>query len=100
MSGQLSPNLERLEVGAIAIMRETAAEFRKPVLLYLIGKDSSVNVDTTWKFRDMIAFRDQRAKATPRKSSDEAKDKSALLSRCSPVLERHNLGAHPTRASG
>jgi hypothetical protein len=48
MSGQLSPNLERLEVGAIAIMRETAAEFRKPVLLYLIGR----------KFRDMIAFRD------------------------------------------
>ena len=90
MSGQLSPNLERLEVGAIAIMRETAAEFRKPVLLYLIGR----------KFRDMIAFRDQRAKATPRKSSDEAKDKSALLSRCSPVLERHNLGAYPTRASG
>src|SRR5262249_57985619 len=56
MSGQLSLNLKRLEAEAIAIMRETAAEFRKPVLLYLIGKDSSVNVDTTWKFRDMIAF--------------------------------------------
>ena len=79
MSGPLSPNLKRLEAEAIAIMRETAAEFRKPVLLYLIGKDSSVNVDTTWKFRDMIAFRDQRAKATPRKSSDQAKDKRLLI---------------------
>ena len=101
MSGQLSPNLKRLEAGAIAIMRETAAEFRKPILLYLIGKDSSVNVDTTWKFRDMIAFRDQRAKATPRKSSDQAKDKRALYYRAARhVLERHNSGARPTRSSG
>ena len=82
-------------------MRETAAEFRKPILLYLIGKDSSVNVDTTWKFRDMIAFRDQRAKATPRKSSDQAKDRRALYYRAARhVLERHNSGARPTRASG
>ena len=62
-------------------MREVAAEFRKPVMLYSIGKDSSVllhlamkafhpgkppfpllHVDTTWKFREMIAFRDQRAR--------------------------------------
>src|SRR3712207_1153073 len=61
-------------------MREVAAEFRNPVMLYSIGKDSSVmlhlamkafypskppfplmHVDTTWKFREMIAFRDQRA---------------------------------------
>ncbi|HEY4161505.1 MAG TPA: phosphoadenosine phosphosulfate reductase family protein, partial [Dongiaceae bacterium] len=62
-------------------MREVAAEFRNPVMLYSIGKDSSVmlhlamkafypakppfpllHVDTTWKFREMIAFRDETAK--------------------------------------
>src|SRR5256885_5648417 len=78
----LSPHLRRLESEAIAILREVLAEFRKPVLLYSIGKDSSVllhlalkafhpgklplpllHVDTTWKFRDMIAFRDRTAKA-------------------------------------
>jgi sulfate adenylyltransferase subunit 2 len=70
-------HLQRLEAEAIRILRETAAEFRNPVLLYSIGKDSSVllhlamkafypakppfpllHVDTTWKFREMIAFRD------------------------------------------
>jgi sulfate adenylyltransferase subunit 2 len=74
----LSPQLKRLEAEAIGIMREVAAEFRRPVLLYSIGKDSSVmlhialkafypakppfpllHVDTRWKFRDMIAFRDR-----------------------------------------
>jgi sulfate adenylyltransferase subunit 2 len=73
----LSPQLKRLEAEAIGIMREVAAEFRRPVMLYSIGKDSSVmlhialkafypakppfpllHVDTRWKFRDMIAFRD------------------------------------------
>jgi sulfate adenylyltransferase subunit 2 len=73
----LSPHLRRLEAEAIGIMREVAAEFRNPVLLYSIGKDSSVllhlalkafhpakppfpvlHVDTNWKFREMIAFRD------------------------------------------
>ena len=72
-------HLRRLEAESVYIMREVAAEFRKPVLLYSIGKDSSVllhlamkafypgkppfpllHVDTTWKFREMIAFRDQR----------------------------------------
>jgi len=76
----LSIHLRRLEAEAIGILRETAAEFRKPVLLYSIGKDSSVllhlalkafypakppfpllHVDTTWKFREMIAFRDATA---------------------------------------
>ncbi len=71
--------LDDLEAEAIHIYRETAAAFRNPVLLYSIGKDSSVllhlalkafapaplpfpvmHVDTTWKFREMIAFRDQR----------------------------------------
>ena len=73
-------HLQRLEAESIEIMREVAAEFRKPVMLYSIGKDSSVmlhlarkaffpapppfpmlHVDTTWKFREMIAFRDRMA---------------------------------------
>jgi sulfate adenylyltransferase subunit 2 len=76
-------HLDRLEAESIRILRETVAECRKPVLLYSIGKDSSVllhlllkafypakpplpllHVDTTWKFREMIAFRDQVAKDT------------------------------------
>ncbi|MCP3392116.1 sulfate adenylyltransferase subunit CysD [Bradyrhizobium sp. CCGB12] len=74
-------HLRRLEAESIEIMREVVAEFNKPVMLYSIGKDSSVmlhiaikaffparlpfpllHVDTTWKFREMIAFRDQTAK--------------------------------------
>jgi sulfate adenylyltransferase subunit 2 len=73
-------HLRRLEAESIHILREVAAEFRNPVMLYSIGKDSSVmlhlamkafypskppfpllHVDTTWKFREMIAFRDQTA---------------------------------------
>ena len=72
--------LDALEAESIHIFRETAASFRRPVMLYSIGKDSSVllhllrkaffpasppmpllHVDTTWKFREMIAFRDQVA---------------------------------------
>jgi sulfate adenylyltransferase subunit 2 len=72
--------LKRLEAESIHIIREVAAEFRNPVMLYSIGKDSSVmlhlamkafypgkppfpllHVDTTWKFREMIAFRDETA---------------------------------------
>ena len=75
-------HLRTLEAESIHIIREVAAEFEKPVLLYSIGKDSSVllhlarkaffpgalpfpllHVDTTWKFRDMIAFRDRTARA-------------------------------------
>jgi sulfate adenylyltransferase subunit 2 len=74
-------HLKRLEAEAIHIIREVAAEFRNPVMLYSIGKDSSVmlrlalkafhpskppfplmHIDTTWKFREMIAFRDQTAR--------------------------------------
>jgi sulfate adenylyltransferase subunit 2 len=77
----LSPHLRRLESEAISIIREVAAELQRPVMLYSIGKDSSamlhlaqkaffpskppfplLHVDTTWKFREMIAFRDQAAK--------------------------------------
>lgn len=74
-------HLQRLEAEAIHIFREVAATFAKPVMLYSIGKDSSVmlhlamkafypakppfpflHVDTTWKFKEMIAFRDSEAK--------------------------------------
>lgn len=74
-------HLDRLEAEAIHIFREVAASFTKPVMLYSVGKDSSVllhlarkafypaklpfpllHVDTTWKFKEMIAFRDQRAR--------------------------------------
>jgi sulfate adenylyltransferase subunit 2 len=74
-------HLQRLEAEAIHIMREVVAECEKPVMLYSIGKDSSVmlhlamkaffparppfpflHVDTTWKFREMISFRDATAK--------------------------------------
>ncbi|MCL1814159.1 MAG: sulfate adenylyltransferase subunit CysD [Treponema sp.] len=74
-------HLDRLEAEAIYIMREVAAECVKPVMLYSIGKDSSVmlhialkafvpekppfpflHIDTTWKFREMIQFRDKIAK--------------------------------------
>jgi sulfate adenylyltransferase subunit 2 len=81
MKQRLSTYLRQLEAESIHIMREVAAEFRNPVMLYSIGKDSSVmlhlalkafhpakppfpllHVDTTWKFREMIAFRDHEVK--------------------------------------
>lgn len=74
-------HLEQLEAEAIYIIREVAAECEKPVMLYSIGKDSSVmlhlamkafypekppfpflHIDTTWKFKEMIQFRDETAK--------------------------------------
>lgn len=80
--GAMTPDglthLDRLESESIHIMREVAASFRNPVMLYSIGKDSAVmlhlamkafapgkppfpllHVDTTWKFREMIRFRDE-----------------------------------------
>ncbi|MGO4550571.1 sulfate adenylyltransferase subunit CysD [Lysobacter sp. 2RAF19] len=79
---QLS-HLDRLEAESLHILREVAASFRNPVLLYSVGKDSSVllhlllkafapgkppipllHVDTGWKFREMIEFRDRRAAET------------------------------------
>mgnify|MGYP001167357607 FL=1 len=78
---RLTPHLARLEAESIHIIREVAASFRRPVMLYSIGKDSSVmlhlalkafypgkppfplmHVDTTWKFREMISFRDATAR--------------------------------------
>jgi len=74
-------HLRQLEAESIHILREVAAEFEKPVMMYSVGKDSSVmlhlamkafapsklpfpllHVDTLWKFKEMIEFRDQRAK--------------------------------------
>jgi sulfate adenylyltransferase subunit 2 len=74
-------HLQALEDESIHIMREVAAQSAKPVMLYSVGKDSSVmlhlamkafypskppfpllHIDTTWKFREMIAFRDRRVK--------------------------------------
>lgn len=77
----MSTHLEQLEAESIYIIREVAAEFENPVMLYSIGKDSAVmlhlamkafypgklpfpllHVDTTWKFKEMIQFRDQHVK--------------------------------------
>lgn len=74
-------HLKQLEADSIHIFREVAAEFNNPVMLYSVGKDSSVmlhlarkaffpstlpfpllHVDTTWKFKEMIQFRDQLAR--------------------------------------
>lgn len=74
-------HLKQLEAESIQIIREVAAEFKNPVMLYSIGKDSSVmvqlarkafypatppfplmHIDTTWKFREMIAFRENYAR--------------------------------------
>ncbi len=80
MPGNLPPHLRRLEAESIHIMREVVSEFRAPVMLYSIGKDSSamlhvalkafhpaplpfplLHVDTTWKFQEMYAFRAETA---------------------------------------
>ena len=74
-------HLKQLEAESIHIIREVVAEFDNPVMMYSVGKDSAVmlhlalkafapaklpfpllHVDTLWKFKEMIAFRDQRAK--------------------------------------
>lgn len=81
LRARLSPHLRRLEAESIGILREVAAEFHNPVMLYSIGKDSGVmlhlalkafypskppfpllHIDTGWKFRDMIRHRDQIVK--------------------------------------
>jgi sulfate adenylyltransferase subunit 2 len=80
MSEYRLTHLKQLEAESIHIIREVAAEFERPVMLYSIGKDSAVmlhlalkafypgklpfpllHVDTTWKFKEMIAFRDKMA---------------------------------------
>ncbi|QIZ75737.1 sulfate adenylyltransferase subunit CysD [Ferrimonas lipolytica] len=80
LSSERRTHLQRLEAESIYIMREVVAEFENPVMLYSVGKDSSVllhlarkafypgkipfpllHVDTTWKFKEMIEFRDRMA---------------------------------------
>ena len=80
LSEQRLTHLKQLEAESIHIIREVAAEFERPVMLYSVGKDSAVmlhltrkafypgkppfplmHVDTTWKFREMIEFRDKMA---------------------------------------
>ncbi len=80
MSAHSLTHLQTLEAEAVEILREVAASFERPVMMYSIGKDSSVllhlarkaffpskipfpllHVNTTWKFREMIAFRDSMA---------------------------------------
>ncbi|MBJ32242.1 MAG: sulfate adenylyltransferase subunit CysD [Acidimicrobiaceae bacterium] len=80
MGGMRRTHLQQLEAEAIHVLREVVAQFERPVMLYSIGKDSSVllhlarkafhpghipfpllHVDTTWKFREMIEFRDRTA---------------------------------------
>jgi len=80
MNEEKLTHLKALEAESIHIMREVAAEFDNPVMLYSVGKDSSVllhlarkafypgkipfplmHVDTNWKFKEMIQFRDQMA---------------------------------------
>ena len=79
LGSRLQSHIENLEAEAIHIFREVAAEATNPVFLYSVGKDSAVmlhlamkaflpfqasfpflHVDTTWKFREMIEFRDRR----------------------------------------
>lgn len=81
MENRTLTHLKQLEAESIYIIREVAAEFENPVILYSIGKDSSVmlhlamkafypakppfplmHIDTTWKFREMIEFREKRVK--------------------------------------
>ena len=81
ISSERLTHLKQLEAESVHIMREVIAEFQNPAMLYSVGKDSSVmlhilqkafypappplplvHVDTTWKFKEMIEFRDRRAK--------------------------------------
>ena len=81
ISNERLTHLKQLEAESMHIMREVVAEFSNPAMLYSVGKDSSVmlhllqkafypappplplvHVDTTWKFKEMIEFRDKRAK--------------------------------------
>src|ERR1700689_5962476 len=116
----LPTHLRQLEDEAIGIMREVAAEFRKPVLLYSIGKDSSVllhlalkaffpaklpfpllHIDTTWKFREMIAFRDRRIHELGLRlighTNQEGLARGIGPSRHGPELPTRNMKTQPLR---
>ena len=115
----LANHLKELEAESIFILRETAAEFRRPVMLYSIGKDSSVmlrlaqkaffpgkipfpllHIDTSYKFPEMITFRDWYAKEvgaelivhTNRKALDDGANPYALgTQRCCGLLKTRAL---------
>jgi sulfate adenylyltransferase subunit 2 len=119
MDSRTLSHLRALEAESIHIMREVVAEFAKPVMLYSIGKDSSVmvrlaqkaffpgklpfpllHVDTTYKFQEMIEFRDQFAKDlgaelivhTNRKAIDEGANPFKLgTSKCCALLKTRAL---------
>ena len=112
MASVLPAHLQRLEAESIHIMREVAAEFANPVMLYSIGKDSRVmlhlamkafypskppfplmHVDTTWKFQEMIQFRDETAQAArpgfhrtcqPGRREARHQSRSIPVRRCTP----------------
>ena len=121
-------HLDVLEAEAIHIFREAAAQFRKPVLLYSIGKDSAVltrlaqkafapgrvpfpllHIDTTWKFKDMIAFRDKTVRELGLDlivhTNHEGLERSQVSSVCAELSRRTGLpvianGDIRTRAAG
>src|SRR6056297_910207 len=89
-------HLDQLEAEAIYIIREVAAECENPVMLYSVGKDSSVmlhlamkafypekppfpfmHVNTTWKFKEMIEFRDRKAKELGIEMLEEINEEAA-----------------------
>lgn len=99
-------HLKELEAESIHIIREVAAEFENPVMLYSIGKDSSVmvrlaekafapgkvpfplmHIDSKWKFKEMIQFRDEYAKKLWLEP-DCRKQHGSFPRRCGPVYSR------------
>ncbi|MGH6857400.1 MAG: sulfate adenylyltransferase subunit CysD [Methylocella sp.] len=118
MKNPVSPHLRRLESEAIFIMREVAAEFQRPVMLYSIGKDSSamlhlaqkaffpskppfplLHVDTTWKFREMIAFRDQAAQRAGMELLVHI-NKDGLKRGISPIASGSSVHTHVMKTEG
>jgi sulfate adenylyltransferase subunit 2 len=118
LSHDRQSHLKRLEAESIHIIREVAAEFRNPVMLYSIGKDSSVmlhlamkafypskppfplmHVNTTWKFREMVTFRDQTIQ---RLGLDfiEHINADGVAQGISPVSHGSNLYTHVMKTEG
>ena len=117
MTARMS-HLQRLEAESIHIFREVAATFSKPVMLYSVGKDSSVmlrlamkafypakppfpflHVDTRWKFREMISFRDQMAKDLGFDLTVHI-NPDAIEQDISPFVHGSNLHTHITKTVG
>jgi len=111
-------HLQRLEAESIHIFREVAATFSKPVMLYSVGKDSSVmlrlamkafypakppfpflHVDTRWKFREMISFRDEMAKSLGFDLQVHI-NPDAITQNVGPFTHGSNLHTHITKTLG